>query len=169
MKPILTVESVQAAMDALAFREAKITLQSIHAELGNRGSITTVMRLKQQIESQNANTPQNLRSFEIYKHLRSQLRDELQLEIYAEKQELRDSLDAATAHCRELTDENNRLSSEIKRYESKCKLLDERNETLSEQINATYAQINRERDHLNQLTLKWHDTFKAIGAPNPST
>lgn len=51
MKQVLTKEEVEKVMREMASQGRKTTLNSLHAALNHRGSMTTLMRLKTEIES----------------------------------------------------------------------------------------------------------------------
>jgi chromosome segregation ATPase len=51
MKPVLTKEEVEKAMAGLSSKGRKITLAALHGALGNRGSMSTLVRLKAEIEA----------------------------------------------------------------------------------------------------------------------
>ncbi len=58
MKQLLSKEDVAQAMAELAAKGRKITLATLHAALGNRGSLSTLVRLKAEIEAPSA-SPQD--------------------------------------------------------------------------------------------------------------
>jgi len=58
MKKLLSKEDVEKAMAELAAKGRKITLATLHAALGNRGSLSTLVRLKAEIEAPSA-SPQD--------------------------------------------------------------------------------------------------------------
>ena len=51
MKAIITKDDVAGAIEKLKASSKKTTLQAIHAALGNRGSISTLVKLKAEIEA----------------------------------------------------------------------------------------------------------------------
>jgi chromosome segregation ATPase len=57
MKQVLNKELVKKAMEDLKASGKKVTLVALHAALGNRGSMTTLVQLKAELES--ANQPAN--------------------------------------------------------------------------------------------------------------
>jgi hypothetical protein len=56
MKMLLSKEDVEKAMAELVAKGRKVTLATLHAALGNRGSLSTLVRLKAEIETPSAAT-----------------------------------------------------------------------------------------------------------------
>ena len=54
MKPVLTKEEVEKAMAELSAKGRKITLAALHAALNHRGSMSTLIKLKAEIEAPSA-------------------------------------------------------------------------------------------------------------------
>jgi len=66
MKQLLTKDDVAKALKDLEAQGKKVTLTSIHASLGNRGSMSTLVRLKAEIEGASptvADSPVALKNF----------------------------------------------------------------------------------------------------------
>lgn len=68
MKQLLSKEEVAKVMTELASQGKKVTLNSLHAALNHRGSMTTLMRLKSEIEIAAqpvgvADSPEGLKTF----------------------------------------------------------------------------------------------------------
>lgn len=97
MKPVLTKEDVQQAMNRLAGLGRKVTLGALHAALDHRGSMSTLVRLKAEIgaaEGCPADSPEALKSFrELWAAARNEGRNE-QEQVIAE---LRETITALAA------------------------------------------------------------------------
>lgn len=67
MKTLITIDEVRSAVLALKSAGRKVTLASIHAQLGHRGSMTTLVKLKAQIdapeEQSGSDSPEALEAF----------------------------------------------------------------------------------------------------------
>ena len=66
MKQLLTKEEVAKAIKDLEAQGKKVTCTSLHAALGNRGSMSTLLRLKAEIEGSPApiaDSPTGLKTF----------------------------------------------------------------------------------------------------------
>ncbi len=66
MKQILTLEEVAKAIEGLKARGIKVTCTALHAALGNRGSMSTLLRLKSEVEgttTPKTDSPDGLKAF----------------------------------------------------------------------------------------------------------
>ena len=94
MKAILTREDVSQAIDKLKAAGKKSTLQAIHAALGNRGSISTLVRLKGEIEAGAVAVRDDETGLQAFRDLWALAVDEGRKIKEAEVAELREALDA---------------------------------------------------------------------------
>ena len=158
MRALLTVQAVRDAMEALQLEGKKLTLQTIHAQLDNKGSVTTLMRLKAQIELEDQDVMSNL-SITLYKQFREGLTKELSIryekqieqtnqEYLAIKEEL-DSVKATaekqellfTQKIQHLNEIQTQLRDENSSMLTTLKTEREQSSTLSTQLNQALLQI----------------------------
>lgn len=97
MKPTITRDMVADAIKKLREAGQKVTLQAIHAALGGKGSITTLVKLRQEIEAE-ATAPQDSdEGLALFRQLWAAAVAEGRKQLEAQMAELRAGLDAITA------------------------------------------------------------------------
>ena len=94
MKAILTKDDVAGAIEKLKAAGKKPTLQAIHAALGNRGSISTLVRLKGEIEAGAVAVKDDETGLQAFRELWAQAVEEGRKAKEAEVAELQEALDA---------------------------------------------------------------------------
>ena len=94
MKAILTKDDVAAAISKLKAAGKKTTLQAIHAALDNRGSISTLVRLKAEVEAGAVAERDSEEGLRAFRDLWALAIDEGKMVKAAEIAELREALDA---------------------------------------------------------------------------
>ena len=94
MKTILTKDDVAAAIAKLKAAGKKTTLQAIHAVLDNRGSISTLVRLKAEVEAGAVAERDSEEGLRAFRDLWALAIDEGKKVKEAEIAELREALDA---------------------------------------------------------------------------
>jgi uncharacterized phage infection (PIP) family protein YhgE len=96
MKPTITRDMVADAIRQLKEKNQKVTLQAIHAALGGRGSITTLVRLRQEIEAE-ATAPQDSdEGLALFRQMWSAAVTEGRKQLETQMAELRAGLEAVT-------------------------------------------------------------------------
>ena len=106
MKPIITKENVSQAVQSLKAVGKKPTIAAIHAALGNRGSLSTVVKLKAEMEADSlaqGDSPEGLKAF---RELWALALEEGRKQKEIEAEELRQALDAFAA-------ENEKLDGQV--------------------------------------------------------
>ena len=94
MKAILTKDDVAGAIEKLKASGKKTTLQAIHAALGNRGSISTLVKLKAEIEAGAVAVRDDEEGLKAFRDLWALAIEEGKKVKDAEISELREALDA---------------------------------------------------------------------------
>ena len=94
MKAIITKDDVAGAIEKLKASSKKTTLQAIHAALGNRGSISTLVKLKAEIEAGAVAVRDDEEGLKAFRDLWALAIEEGKKVKDAEISELREALDA---------------------------------------------------------------------------
>lgn len=85
MKPVIAKEDVVNAIEALTAERKKPTIAALHAFLGNRGSLTTLVRFKREIDAECASgngSEQSLKAFrELWQLAAAEGRKQSQTEV----------------------------------------------------------------------------------------
>lgn len=137
MKQLLTKEDVSKAMADLAQQGKRPTLAAIHAALNHRGSMSTLVRLKSDLQAaaQSPNdSPEGLKAFRQTWTL-AVAEGRKQMEIVAT--ELRESLNAIAA-------ENERLEGQVVAAQNRVRELDEVRARAESDLRDLQAQIHAE-------------------------
>lgn len=104
MKPVITKDAVADAIKKLQDQGQKVTLQAIHAALGGKGSLTTLVKLRAEIEAEATTPTDSAEGLAQFRQLWAAAVSEGRRQMEAQLAELRASLDAVTA-------ENERLEA----------------------------------------------------------
>lgn len=160
MKQLLTKQEVADAIANLNARGKKITLATLHGALGNRGSMSTLVRLKAEIEAEaeqvtDSDALSNFR--EVWCAAVEAGRKQQEIQVF----ELRDTL-------KTLSEENERLDGLVATAETriaehegtKCRAEQELHRVLAE----SDAELNRTKSALAEALGKLADAQAAHGA-----
>ena len=127
MKQLINKEDVAKAIHDLNSEGKKATLAAIHAALGNRGSMSTVIRLKGEIEAATQVITDSHQASKVFREfwglaleqcrkeqevLTSELRDNLKT-LFIENERLDGALTAAQTHADDLDQAKSRLESQL--------------------------------------------------------
>ena len=113
MKKLLSKEDVEKAMAELAAKGRKITLATLHAALGNRGSLSTLVRLKAELETPSASPQDSEEALNAFRQVWSLAQTEARKQQDASIAELQETL-------RPLATENERLDGIATAAERRC-------------------------------------------------
>jgi chromosome segregation ATPase len=105
MKAIITKEDVARAIGSLKAAGKKPTIAAIHAALANKGSLSTVVKLKAEIEADAVDERDSEEGLRAFRELWSLAVAEGRKQMDAECQELREARDAMTAESQKLDGE----------------------------------------------------------------
>ncbi|EIQ00235.1 small-conductance mechanosensitive channel [Opitutaceae bacterium TAV1] len=97
MKALITKEDVAAAIGELKASGRKTTIANIHAALGGRGSLTTIVKLKAEIEADGIAANDSSAGLQAFRDLWALAREEGRKAGEAESSELRAGLDTMAA------------------------------------------------------------------------
>lgn len=97
MKPVITKEAVADAIRKLTDQGTKPTLAAIHAALGGKGSITTLVKIKAELESEASAPADSAEGLAQFRALWSAAVAEGRKQMETQLAELRAGLDAVTA------------------------------------------------------------------------
>ena len=183
MKAVLTKEDVQKAIESLKKSGKKPTLASIHAALGNRGSITTLIKLKAEIEADSVHREDSEAGLKAFRELwdlaveegRRQKENELadmQQSIDAmlsESQTMEGQLAATTERMTELEAQRDSMVSELAKSneqviaaraagEQHAQKLAAALEKMGDMQVAHGSEISKLRDQLADVQVKAHET-----------
>lgn len=118
MKPVLTKEEVGKAIAQLVGQAKKPTLTALHAALGHRGSMSTLVRLKAEIDSETKRSADSSEGLEAFRQIWALARAEGRKEQELALAELQESLHALAA-------ENERLQGATAAAQSRAQDLEE--------------------------------------------
>lgn len=104
MKPVITKEAVAEAIEKLSAAGQRPTLQAIHAALGGRGSITTLVKIRAEVEAEKTAPTDSAEGLAQFRQLWAAAVTEGRRQMETQLAELRASLDA-------ITTENERLEA----------------------------------------------------------
>lgn len=97
MKAVLTKEEVGKAISHLVGQGKRPTLAALHAALDNRGSMTTLVRLKAEIDAATRSATDSPEALEVFRKVWALARDEERKEQDRQTAELRESIKALAA------------------------------------------------------------------------
>ena len=97
MKAVLTKEEVGKAISHLVGQGKRPTLAALHAALDNRGSMTTLVRLKAEIDAATRSATDSPEALEVFRKVWALARDEERKEQDRQMAELRESIKALAA------------------------------------------------------------------------
>ena len=147
MKSILTKDMVAKAMDALRSQGKKTTLSSLHAALGNRGSLSTLLKLKAEVEGvapSPADSPTGLKVFqELWTLATTEGRQQAEQLLAQAREEL-----AA------LVNENERLDGIALAAEERAKELERAKVSLETQLHELKHELAKEQEVLQAKLIK---------------
>jgi len=122
MKAILTKEDVAKAIASLVAMGKKPTLTAIHAALANRGSMSTLIKLKAEIEAEAVKRRDSEEGLRAFRELWDLAVNEGRTQKEAEREDLRQSLNALLAEAQAMEGEvaaaNARVEDFQKRHTS---------------------------------------------------
>jgi chromosome segregation ATPase len=125
MKPVITKEDVGTAIAQLISQGKKPTLMAVHAALGHKGSMSTLVRLKGEIEAEtnrSADSPEALRAFrDVWTLARAEGRKE-QESIIAELQESLQTLATENERLQGITTATQNRASDLEKATAKAEL-----------------------------------------------
>lgn len=142
MKQIMTKEEVGNAISQLVTQGKKPTLVALHAALGNKGSMSTLVRLKAEIEAEAQRRADPPNALEAFREVWDLARDEGRKEQEQALAELRESLKALAA-------ENERLEGVAGAAQSRASDLEAAESEAQAELNR--LRISAEHD-LSQAT-----------------
>jgi len=154
MKQIITKEEVGKAILDLVGQNKKPTLAALHAALGHRGSMSTLVRLKSEIEAAQtmADSPEGLKAFrEVWSSAVNEGREKQDAVIV----ELRESIKA-------LATENERLEGTAVSAQNHAVELEQAKSCAEAELSQVKTQIEGERKHA--MTALAEATTQAAGA-----
>jgi chromosome segregation ATPase len=147
MKPVLTKETVAKALEALKAQGKKTTLSTLHAALGNRGSLSTLLKLKAEVEgvaSSPADSPTGLNLF----------RELWSLATTEGRQQAEQSLAQAREELTALVNENERLDGIALAAEERAKELERAKASLETELHEVKHALAKEQQVLQAELLK---------------
>ncbi|HZR19805.1 MAG TPA: DNA-binding protein [Verrucomicrobiae bacterium] len=118
MKQVITKEDVSSAMNDLNAQGKKPTLVAIHAVLNHRGSMSTLVRLKGEIDAEAQRPTDSAEALEAFREVWDLARNEERKEQEGAASDLRQSLQALAA-------ENERLEGTATAAQKRAKELEE--------------------------------------------
>ena len=181
MKQVITKEEVAKAMTDLKAEGKRPTLAAIHALLNHRGSMSTLVRLKSELEASTASTNDSAEGLKAFREtwtlavaegrreqeaIISELRGSLN-SVAAENERLEGLLLAAEKQIDELNCTKSLIESELREYRARVQLeIDEARVAAAEATaNATDALARlaeRQADHRNQIAVLQSERDDAI-------
>ena len=138
MKAILTKDDVAAAISKLKAAGKKTTLQAIHAALDNRGSISTLVRLKAEVEAGAVAERDSEEGLRAFRDLWALAIDEGKKVKEAEIAELREALDATA-------DEAERAQGETLAVRERLTAIEAQRDSLISDLAAANAAVTTSR------------------------
>ena len=179
MKQVLTKQDVVKALAELSAKGKKVTLAMLHAAVGNRGSMSTLVRIKGEIEAEAQPVEDSAEALHAFREIwalaveqgRKQQESVLfecreSLKVLCAENERFDALVAASeARLAELRDEKSRTESDLHRIRSEADAEINRTksalaETLQQLATAQAAhgaQVSRLQGDLDEATHKAHE------------
>ena len=138
MKAIITKDDVAGAIEKLKASGKKTTLQAIHAALGNRGSISTLVKLKAEIEAGAVAVRDDEEGLKAFRDLWALAIEEGKKVKDAEISELREALDA-------IADEAEKAQGETLAVRERLTAIEAQRDSLISDLAAANAAVTSSR------------------------
>ena len=156
MKQLITKQDVSQAIDSLKAAGKKPTLTAIHAALNNRGSMSTIVKLKAEIESEALDQKDSEDGLKAFREVWAMAVEEGRKQKEAEIEELRQALDAMAAECQSMEGQVAASNDRLKQLES------QRDGMVSELAKAN-EQVTAARATGEQNATKLADALERMG------
>jgi len=155
MKQVITKENVVQAVQSLKSAGKKATIAAIHAALANRGSLSTVVKLKAEIEADalaQGDSPEGLKAF---RELWALALEEGRKQKEVEAEELRQGLDALAA-------ENEKLDGQVAAANSRIADVEKQRDGMVSELAKANDQVTLARATGEQNANKLADALERI-------
>ncbi len=147
MKPVITKDEVAKAISNLAGQGKKPTLVALHAALDNKGSMSTLVRLKAELEAEAQSPKDSSAALEAFREVWSLARNEGREEQEQALAELRNTLQALAA-------ENERLDEAVGTARKRADELQEAKSEAEKELQSLHTSVERD---LSQATSTMRD------------
>jgi len=155
MKVIITKDDVAGAIQKLKASGKKTTLQAIHAALGNRGSISTLVKLKAEIEAGAVAVRDDEEGLKAFRDLWALAIDEGKKVKDAEIAELREALDA-------IADEAEKAQGETLAVRERLTAIEAQRDSLISDLAAANAAVTASRADGAEHSSKIADVLERV-------
>ncbi len=139
MKPIITRDQVSTAIDSLKATGKKPTLVAIHAALGNKGSLSTLVKIKAEIDAEQVRQHDSEEGLKAFREVWAAAVEEGRKQKESECDELRQALEGLASENQSLSGQQAAISERLAVTEQQRDQLLSELRTASEQITAARA------------------------------
>ena len=143
MKQIVNRKDVERAIDDLTKTGKKATIASIHASVGGRGSLTTILKLKQEIDAERNLEKDKAKVLEVFHQLWPLALDEARQECTAEIEDMRSTIQA-------LANENEAMEGSASVHEDAIRKVADQRDSLMLELSESNKQLTATRANADQ-------------------
>jgi len=155
MKQIITKKHLAEAVESLKASGKKPTIAAIHAALGNRGSLSTVVKLKAEIEADAVAQGDSSEGLRAFRELWALATQEGRKQKEIEAQELRQTLETFST-------ENEKLDGQLAAVNGRIAEVEKQRDGLMTELAKANDQVKTARDAGEQTTKKLADALERI-------
>jgi chromosome segregation ATPase len=157
MKQIISKSDVAKAIENLKDSGKKSTIAAIHAALGNKGSLSTVVKLKAEIEADAIAQGDSAEGLKAFRELWALAIEEGRKQKEAEAEEMRQALDALSA-------ENQKLDGQVAGANNRIAEVEKQRDGLVSDLAKANERVAATRATADQNANKLADALERIGA-----
>jgi len=155
MKAIITKQDVAKAVESLKTAGKKTTISALHAALGNKGSLSTVVKLKAELEADALIERDSEEGLKAFRELWALAVEEGRKQQEGETRELREALDAVAA-------ESQKLDGEVAAAKERVAELEEQRERMLVELATSHEQVTTARASGEQHAGKAAESWERI-------
>jgi chromosome segregation ATPase len=155
MKQIITKQDVAQAINSLKTAGKKPTLTAIHAALNNKGSLSTLVKLKAEIESEALDEKDSEEGLKAFRDVWAMAVEEGRQQKENEIAELRQALDAMSA-------ESQIMEGQVAAANDRAKQLETQRDSLVAEVQKANEQVTIARATGEQNANKLADTLERL-------